>query len=89
MTNDGLVKINGGERVLLEIPLRPAGSLALVQSDDDICIKRDGQLVEGCFWRATEMPKAIDEFRHLSHLLESQKFEHGFERAQALDGPAN
>jgi hypothetical protein len=77
---------NGAECVLLEIPLRTHGSLALVQSNDDICIKRDGQLVEGCFWRASEMSKAIDEFRHLSHLLEDQKLEHGFERASAAHG---
>ena len=83
--------VNGGsERVLLEIPLRPRGSLALVQTDDDICIKRDGRLVEGCFWRASEMSKAIDEFRHLSHALEDQKLEFGLERVQAArDGPPN
>jgi hypothetical protein len=88
--NAHVSNLDGGERVLLEIPLRPEGSLALVQSEDDICIKRDGQLVEGCFWRASEMSKAIDEFRHLSHLLEPQKLDHGLERTHVgHDGPTN
>jgi hypothetical protein len=80
--------VDGGERVLLKIPLRPQGSLALVQSEEDICIKRDGQLVEGCFWRAAEMSKAIDEFRHLSHLLEGRKLELA-RTTGGQEGPAN
>ncbi len=53
------------EIVIFHAPLRRGGELTLVQGEDDLCIKRNGSLVAGCFWRLSEMDKAINEFRDL------------------------
>jgi hypothetical protein len=60
---------HGSEKVLMVAPLEPAGSLALVSGPDDLYIKQDGRLVSGCFWRSSEIEKAVAEFRHLQRCV--------------------
>ena len=62
----GITRDWGRETVLFEVPLTTGERLALIQSDEDLCIKRDGQLVAGCFWRPSQLTEAVAEFRHLS-----------------------
>jgi hypothetical protein len=57
------------EKVLFEAPGGAQGKLTLVQTDAELCIRRGGRLVAGCFWRVGELSKAIQEFRSLGRRL--------------------
>jgi hypothetical protein len=58
------------ETTLFAIRDAQGSLLSLLQGQEDVCIRRDGELMAGCFWRRTELDKAIEEYvglaRHLS-----------------------
>ena len=65
--------------ILLEVRLPPGEPLALVYGGDDetLTIQQGGRILPGCFWRESEMHKAISEFRHHSRQFrETHRGEH-------------
>ena len=57
-------------RVLMQVPLPGGEALRLVHdSDDMLTIQRQGEILPGCFWRETEMHRAVSEFRRITRDL--------------------